>query len=261
MRSFGSRRKYPGSQCKRTVALLRVLVVTICLSLTGGLAFTWQAAAMSSQPENQGSTKASASSQARRAAALTPPVKTAPANAIATRDNTPAFQWNPVTGATKYRVMVDNDADFSSPRVNKVVTATSFTPFKPLSDNRYYWRVQAGDASGGWSGWGTPWTFTIDTKPPPRPNLLTPANNSNTADNTPAFDWSSPAGATKYRLVIDNNGDFSSPERNLVIANSGLTLATPLPNCIYFWRVRARDAAGNWSAWSTVWVVIVDTNP
>lgn len=240
MSGSNQKQTYLGSRILCSNALLRLLTVTLLITLAAGAAFVGRAGA---------------------APALTPPVKTSPANAAFLRDKTPTFQWNAVTGATKYRIMVDNNADFSSPRVINMVTATSFTPPKPLSDNRYYWRVQAGDAAGGWSGWGTPWTFTIDTKPPPRPDLLAPANNSNTTDSTPAFDWSSPAGVTKYRIMVDSNGNFSSPERNKLVTNSSFTPASPLPNCLYYWRVRAFDAAGNASAWSAVWIVIVDTSP
>ena len=60
----------------------------------------------------------------------------------------------------------------------------------------------------------------VNNVAPSTPNLVSPADNSTTGDNTPAFDWSDstdPAGANDtitYRIQVDNNCDFSSPERD-----------------------------------------------
>ncbi len=62
-----------------------------------------------------------------------------------------------------------------------------------------------------------------------------------------------------YQLQLDNNLDFASLERDVFTASDELLhmLGTPLPDGLYYWRVRATTdvAAGQWSETRSVAVI------
>jgi hypothetical protein len=185
---------------------------------------------------------------------------TRPAADSLIRDDTPTFVWAAIAGAAHYRLQVDNNADFSSLVINTLVTTRQYTP-TALADATYYWRVRARDAAGNWGGWCTRWAVTIDATPPAKPVQLAPANGATLADNTPRYRWNAVSGATVYQLQLDNNSDFSSPILNKTLAGTAYTQPSALGDRTYYWRVRAQDEAGNWSAWSTRWSFIVNAVP
>jgi hypothetical protein len=170
-----------------------------------------------------------------------------------TRDTTPTFTWNAITGAVRYQIQVDNNSDFSSPVFTVASTTTTYTRSTALAEGRYYWHVRARDAAGHWGGWSPRWSFVIDTTPPIQPVLVAPANGASTADPTPTFRWNAVTSAAKYTLQVDNNADFSSPIINRTQTTTTYTPGSALPARTYYWRVRAQDKAGNWSIWSTRW--------
>ncbi len=81
---------------------------------------------------------------------------------------------------------------------------------------------------------------------PDRPTLTSPADGAALSDNTPLLAWNAVSGAVEYRVQLDDDSDFSSPANFTSTTNSVTT--SPLPSRTWYWRVQARDAAGNWSA-------------
>ncbi|MBU0702204.1 T9SS type A sorting domain-containing protein [bacterium] len=71
------------------------------------------------------------------------------------------YEWTAVTDAGCYRFELDNNSDFSSPKIAATTTSTVYNPtslYGPsassLPDDRYYWRVKAcgtGYADSSWS--------------------------------------------------------------------------------------------------------------
>lgn len=103
-----------------------------------------------------------------------------------------------------------------------------------------------------------------DTHPPTVPILLSPFQNSFINNSTPIFDWidsiDTGSGVEGYELQIDDNIDFSSPIEDVIQNVSTYTPANPLSNGTYYWRVKAKDKAGNWNTqWSDIWQFEVDT--
>ena len=93
-----------------------------------------------------------------------------------------------------------------------------------------------------------------DTTAPPVPTLVSPANTAHTNDTTPFFDWTAvtDASAVYYQLLVDNNSDFSSPVINITRTTwSCYGVTTAMARGTYYWKVRAVDAAGNASAWTS----------
>ncbi|MCH7229211.1 hypothetical protein MLD59_23960, partial [Verrucomicrobiaceae bacterium E54] len=83
--------------------------------------------------------------------------------------------------------------------------------------------------------------------------------------DTVSLDWSnssdSGSGMDYYQVQVDNGSSFSSPEFDATPSSSNDTTSS-LPDGYYYWRVRARDNAGNWSSWSSSRTFRVDrTDP
>jgi hypothetical protein len=103
--------------------------------------------------------------------------------------------------------------------------------------------------------------IVIETIAPPAPSLVSPSDGTITSDNTPTFVWTSvtdPSGVT-YRIQVDNDPDFSSPEVNVAGLTDDIYTSSALVSENYSWRVRAVDGAGNPSGWSSVWTFVIDT--
>ncbi|MFW9990880.1 MAG: hypothetical protein ACFFD4_02350 [Candidatus Odinarchaeota archaeon] len=92
------------------------------------------------------------------------------------------------------------------------------------------------------------------------PVLTSPGNETILADATPVLGWNAVSGALEYRVVVAGNPQFDLPVINITTLSTGIETAT-LPDGIYYWMVQAKDAAGNWGAWSTWWTFKLDTAP
>lgn len=162
----------------------------------------------------------------------------------------PVFSWTKVWGAQAYEIIISTDNNFSQIVTTQAVNELSFSVNPPLTDGVYYWRVRAYNSDLQPGKFSAASSFTIDTTPPPSPKLISPTNNI-TISRKPKFSWERLGAATKYQIEIDNNLDFSSPEW-ASLRNETTYQASFMRKGIYFWRVRARDMAGNWGNWSTV---------
>lgn len=73
----------------------------------------------------------------------------APADAAVEQPLRPALSWDPIPGATAYRVEVADNAGFANPVVDTEVSATSLTLTQALAANtEYFWRVSAANRCG-----------------------------------------------------------------------------------------------------------------
>jgi len=95
--------------------------------------------------------------------------------------------------------------------------------------------------------------------PPPVPTLISPGNGTTTSDTTPAFDWSTSSGATLYQIQVDDSSSFTSPVIDTTTSISNYTPGSGLSDNTYYWHVRARNASGMWSAWTSNWSFTVST--
>ena len=212
-----------------------------------------------------------------------PPVVTTNLLPPATNTLTPTLQWDAVNdtdngdAVTSYLVEFDSQPALSGIlseaygyRVNRPET-NFLIPSPLLNLTTYYWRVWARDKCGMLSASASLWTVFIDTGPPPTPTLVSPADNITTPSTEITFDWSDVTDdsnwAVTYELQIDSDTLFSPP----VIWQTGLTVSqhtvTLTGGVRYWWRVRTKDAAGNYSSWSstrTLYILVpkvVDGNP
>jgi hypothetical protein len=149
---------------------------------------------------------------------------------------------------------------------NNLTTPTIHSTGAP--DGTYYWQVRAIDVAGNKSAWSLPWKMTIDTDSPATPNNLTPADGKSiTTANLTKIDWTDVSDSSmpvsyyyqsSYSNLINLDGSFVSP----AYSSGALSISEiPTPNTpegTYFWHARAVDAAGNSSAWSNTWKILVD---
>lgn len=132
----------------------------------------------------------------------------------------------------------------------------------------YYFCVEAVDAAGNTSACSNTLAVTYDNTPPIGLNNLSPFDGiiTTTAAQT-SIDWinaSDTSGTVYYYYqsshssVTNLDGSFVSPVYTSGVLTSS-QIATPgTPEGVYYWHVRAVDAAGNSTGWTTPWKVTVD---
>ena len=179
---------------------------------------------------------------------LVAPVLESPLDETLTTNNNPVFTWLAVAGAQSYEIEIDNHASFLSPEQRESVDALTYAAATLADGSTYFWRVRAADASGGVSAWSAAWTITIDTLRLRAPLLALPKDRSNTPDQTPTLSWGAVSGAKAYQVQWSSDPLLAGALEGQVTT---LTYTVPeQPYGVYFWRVRAQDAAVRWSDWS-----------
>src|SRR3989344_3301334 len=101
------------------------------------------------------------------------------------------------------------------------------------------------------------------------PNLISPSDNS--TETKPKFSWEYNGecveGGSCFRIEIDNNPDFSSPEKSTYTNNFSYS-PQGLADGMYNWRVKAKDKqslpgepgkSDTWSGWSKVFKFTIGT--
>lgn len=133
--------------------------------------------------------------------------------------------------------------------------------------------VRAFDAAGNASAWSAPvhYYYNTDITPPAVPVHESPADNASINYNDFYFQWTDVADAVEYEFqssqnpAVDGNGVLTSgvwnnkihgaPDRNNLTASEIHSYGA---NGTWYWQVRAKDAAGNWSAWTSPWKLTID---
>jgi hypothetical protein len=88
------------------------------------------------------------------------------------------------------------------------------------------------------------------------PVQVAPANGSTISNLTPALSWNQATGASTYALQISTDSTFNSTAVNqtaLTGTSFNVPAGTLLQGTTYNWRVAAKDASANSSAWSGVY--------
>lgn len=163
----------------------------------------------------------------------------------------PTITWSAVWNALAYEIFIARDSSFSELVTIQTIQDVSFTPTSPLADGTYFIKVWAFNADRNPGKFSKPYSFTIDTTPPTPPTPVSPTKASTTSKR-PWLVWTGESGIWQYLVEVDNNPDFSSPEFSGATNKSTIQTKILLSGRTYYWRVRAVDAAGNWSNWSAV---------
>jgi len=124
-----------------------------------------------------------------------------------------------------------------------------------LGQARYFWQVRASTA-GGSGPYGT--AFAFRTGFPLAANPIFPANSTDKVPLAVTLRWSKPAGGESYRVQVGRASDFAVPVLDTTgLADTLLAIGPLQPTTIYFWHVKAANAAGT-SAWSATFIFRTD---
>ncbi|RLI67584.1 MAG: hypothetical protein DRO63_04410, partial [Candidatus Gerdarchaeota archaeon] len=187
------------------------------------------------------------------------PALNSPSHMSVINDDSPFLDWSSVSTAVQYHLQVASSSSFSYLEFQVYTGATSYT-VPHLTDGMKYWRVRARDSANNWGSWSTYRIFTVDTNPPSQPALFSPDEGLLDNNPTPLLNWSDVADSYLYQVEVADNDTFSTLVVNQTVVNSDYTTAT-LADGVYYWRVRARDEAGNWGSWSVIRNFTIDTTP
>lgn len=152
--------------------------------------------------------------------------------------------WQPVSGATGYKVTVTRDAGRTEAVFRAVVTAPSVL-LTGLPEGRLWLAVGVLDRDGIA---GEPAVAELVVRlNPPAPFAIAPASRATLHGTEGVFNWASVEGAAAYRFELANNARFDAPATQSRI--DGTTVSQPLTPGQWWWRVRSLDSKGEPGPW------------
>jgi len=185
------------------------------------------------------------------------------------------FKWWNVQHAVAYKIIVDDDPEFTTPYVYDFVVNSPFTsPFGAYrithtvnfaEDGTYYWKVASINKYGKIGPYhNLPRSFTIDTRLPP-PDLIAPRNNVIFDQRLIRFRWERVLSSIAYWIQVDDNPHFYSPIfTNRVVNHFGFGDITynyefNMDGTLY-WRVCTVNEYQLPGEWSTIRKFTIDTS-
>ncbi len=187
-----------------------------------------------------------------------PPVLTSPASgATFTTGQAVIFDWPSANwGVNSYTIQVDESSAFTAPLLREQSTTVSEYTTSTLPGGTLFWRVRQHDMYGQPGPWSAVRSITVSAPSGPlaAPVLRFPTNGGRVnLGQAVSFFWDEVVGAASYELQVDNSSAFSVPlTLNPTVGSSRQYDTSTLAAGEYWWRVRARDSAGNPGAWSVV---------
>lgn len=175
----------------------------------------------------------------------------APADGAVGIDLTATLSWTFVATARSYAVQVSVSSTFAT-LVADVggLTGSSYTVASLAPNTVYYWRVRAANQAGAGS-WSSVRSFTTRSAVPGSAQLVTPADGASDVPLTTTLIWNAVATAQTYDVQVSLVSAFTNLAGNQTgLTGTSATMSSLTPTTVYYWRVRAVNAAGA-GAWST----------
>lgn len=162
------------------------------------------------------------------------------------------LKWRKASVATSYTVewaMTPNFLSASTLTLADTSVALNLNP-----NTSYYWRVQAANVNGT-GPWSEVWAFTTEVPLPANaPVHVSPVSGSIIPGNRVTVRWNKVLYAESYVVDISTDPIFywynSSP---FLFGDTAYTYNNLPPNTTLYWRVKARNGAGVYSALSKPW--------
>ncbi|NJM78601.1 MAG: hypothetical protein HC854_01330 [Flavobacterium sp.] len=181
-----------------------------------------------------------------------------PSSTFATNQNTVTLSWENLSAADSYEVVVTNttNGNIVFSQSNVTITNISLNSTNITGDGQYTWKVKAINSTTVTETAFSTRSFLVDTVVPNQTQNSLPANNAiQTINQTVNFSWiiSTDSGivqsAISYEIQIASDNNFTnviqtSPTTGTSFQQSFASIGDR------YWRVRAKDAAGNIGAYS-----------
>ncbi|PWN07788.1 Ig-like domain-containing protein [Rhodohalobacter mucosus] len=166
------------------------------------------------------------------------------------------LRWSELAGATSYRVQVAEDAEFMTLVSDEAaLTDTEYSPGMLNYETTYYWRVLARNGAGNLD-WSEVWSFRTvpePISPPGAVSLVSPLNGALDVSVDALLSWLPVAQAADYRVQVSTDAGFATlSEEQAGLSATEFSTGSLDNSTTYYWRVRARNDAGE-GAWSEVW--------
>lgn len=179
------------------------------------------------------------------------PKITSPGKTLLTRSTALTFAWGAAHYAVSYHFQISRSSTFQTTVVDQTgMTSRSYAA--SLTDGLYYVRVQGINVVGGAGSWSSVRKVTIDSTPPAVPSFKSVlATNSR-----PTLNVTGSGDTVLYQYEVWSGGAplFSATAKKPVYKFPASHALKAGP---YQWRVRATDKAGNTSAWSALFDLLV----
>ena len=167
-----------------------------------------------------------------------------------------AHYYDAVSGIDTASIVLTMNGDTVDYAVitDSMITAT---PPSPLADTTYDMVLSVSDSVGNEAV--VSWRFEVDATSPFIPILISPANDTVIATNTPTFIWGtvtkneeSKATPVTYTLqcAVDSGFNYTIIDTSGV-SDTVFTVVDAMPEGIYYWHVEAVDSAGNHSGYQS----------
>ena len=193
---------------------------------------------------------------------------TAPGNLAASGSlSSASLSWSASSdnvGVTRYDVYRSTTSGFTPSAANRIAqpTGTSYTD-TGLAAGTYYYKVQAEDAAGNLSASSNEASAVVgDTSPPSAPGTLSASG----AIGKATLSWgaaSDNVGVVGYEVYRSTTSGFTPSAANRIAQPSGTSYVDLVAAGTYYYKVAAKDAAGNLGPASNEAsaVVLADTTP
>jgi subtilisin family serine protease len=182
------------------------------------------------------------------------PTLSSPANAATNVSIAPTLSWVAATAATGYNLEYSTSSTFNANETTTItgITTTSRTLSGLANSRTYYWRVSSTNSTTTSAPSAVrSFTTVAPLAIPVAPTLSAPANAATNVTRTPTMSWNAVTGAATYEIQISTVNTFAT----VAFGRTGLTARSIRVSpqlgsrTVYFWRVRAVNAAGGtWSA-------------
>lgn len=179
-------------------------------------------------------------------------ILTSPSNNLYTNSTSLVLDWQDLTSANTYTFELVNvtGGNLILTQQSGLTNSTITLPATSLQQEaEYLWRIKGLNSSS--STVFSDRTFYIDRTLPNTPQLSVPTNNSNSATNQQvSFGWSmaSDSGTIQspisYVIEFSNSNTFSSVLQTTDVTTANFQQSFSVSGD-YYWRVRAKDRAGN----------------
>ena len=184
---------------------------------------------------------------------LAAPVLVSPANNATMQPLSLTLRWRHANQEAIYHVQLSTDPAMTSNLiVNDAAVTDTLRNVSGLANNvKYYWRV-ASRTPHVIGTFSAVWNFTTTPPLPSIPVLLSPPASATDQPLQVQCVWGKVSGATSYHMQFGTAPSFAS---GVLVNDSTLADTTRLSpslnyNTAYYWRARAKNAAGygSWSA-------------